>query len=347
MGLNRPDESSDPMASPPRRPTTITDVAKHAGVSVPTVSRVMNGNTKVAAALVERVRASAAELNYSASPLARSLVLGYTRTIAVVVPDLSNPTFQGALRGITRAAADEGYLVLIADTFENAANELAIATEARQKCDAVILCAPRMPDEQLERAMRDLSPVVVINRQPADPGIPVVSADYGSGIRQLLEHLHGLGHCRVSYLAGLPQSASNALRIGGIRSFVEVHPDFTVDTLECGVGFDEGFASAPDVLESGTTAVLAFNDLVAMGLLSALHERAVPVPGRLSVAGFDDIPLARFTTPPLTTARVPVESLGSEAWARLSSLLAATEAAESLRFDPELVIRGSTGPAPS
>jgi LacI family transcriptional regulator len=305
----------------------------------------MNGNTSVGAGLVARVRASAAELSYSASPLARSLVLGFTRTIAVVVPDLSNPTFQAALRGITKAAAEEGYLVLIADTFENAEKELAIATEARHKCDAVILCAPRMPDDQLERAVHDLAPVVVINRQ-AGLDVPVVLADYGAGIRLLLEHVYSLGHRHVAYLAGLPQSASNAQRVAGIHTYVKNHPDLAVDFLACGVGFDEGFGSVDAVLATRSTAVLAFNDLVAMGLLSALHERGVTVPDQLSVMGFDDIPFARFTTPPLSTANVPVENLGSEAWGRLSSLLTGTEAAASLSFTPGLQVRGSTGPAP-
>lgn len=335
------------MTKPISRARTINDVAAHAGVSLATVSRVMNGNPKVDPELAAKVHASAIALNYTASPLARSLVLGFTRTIAVVVPDLSNPTFQGALRGITAAAAKAGYLVLIADTFENATSELSIATEARRKCDAVILCAPRMSQPEFDRALRDLAPVVVINRETADAEVPSISADYAAGIELLLEHLYALGHRHIRYLAGLAQSASNARRIEGIRRYTDSHDSLAVEVVDCGVGFEDGFQSAAGVLASGATAAIAFNDLVAMGLLSAVNERKVAVPDQLSVVGFDDIPLAKFTTPTLTTARVSVEDLGTEAWIRLNALLSGGVVGPSETFIPELRVRASSGPVRS
>ena len=131
-------------AQPSTRPPTITDVAARAGVSLATVSRVMNGNASVDSALAERVRAAAEELNYSASPLARSLVLGKTSTIAVVVPDLENPTFHGVLRGLSRAAARDGYHVLIADSAESVTNERTLATLLRNRGNAQGVWARRM-----------------------------------------------------------------------------------------------------------------------------------------------------------------------------------------------------------
>ena len=136
------------------RPQTIADVAARAGVSLATVSRVMNGNSSVDHALAERVRTAAAELNYTASPLARSLVLGKTHTIAVVVPDLENPSFHGVLRGLSRAAARNGYHILIADSAESVAEELVLAVETRRRCDGLVLCAPRMPEADLATAAR-------------------------------------------------------------------------------------------------------------------------------------------------------------------------------------------------
>src|SRR5215207_7695117 len=146
------------------RPQTIADVAARAGVSLATVSRVMNGNPSVDQALAEKVRVAAEELNYSASPLARSLVLGKTNTIAVVVPDLANPTFHGVLRGLSRAAKRDGYHILIADSGESVSDERILAVETRRRCDGVILCAPRMPDPELERVLTEIKPVVLVNR---------------------------------------------------------------------------------------------------------------------------------------------------------------------------------------
>ncbi len=335
------------MSVPPRpRTPTIADVAARAGVSFATVSRVMNGNPSVDQTLADRVRAAAVELNYSASPLARSLVLGRTSTVAVVVPDLGNPTFYGVLRGLSRAAARDGFHVLIADSAESVAEERVLAVETRRRCDGVVLCAPRMPDLELQPLLSELKPVVLVNRDPGPSGAPVVAADYHRALSELLLHLHQLGHRSLAYLAGAPQSASNARRLAAVRDFEQSHPESTVEVLPGGVSFADGHAAGERVLRSSATGVLAFNDLVAMGLMSALHERGVGVPEQISVVGFDDIPFARYTTPPLTTASVPVTELGEQAWLRLWDLLNDRTPAPPLFLRPRLEQRGSSGPAP-
>ncbi|GAB3614955.1 hypothetical protein GCM10027415_32950 [Humibacter ginsengisoli] len=325
---------------------TIADVAARAEVSLSTVSRVMNGSTTVDAALAERVREAASSLGYSASPLARSLVLGTTQTIAVVVPDLGNPTFQGALRGLSDGASERGYHVLVADSHEQASEERVLALDARRRCDGIVLFAPRMPAEDLEALLPLLAPVVVMNRRPDTEGVPSVAADYKAGLAALLEHLYELGHRRMLYLAGSNQAASNRNRLAAIREFVAAHPDVQISSSPCGVGFEEGHHSAQVVVESAATAVLAFNDLVAMGLLSALGERGIRVPEDVSVTGFDDIPFARYTTPPLTTATIAVAELGEQTWERMWSLLQGEEAGIDATFVPQVVPRGSTGPVP-
>lgn len=312
-----------------------------------TVSRVMNGNYKVDPGIADRVRAAAAELNYTANPLARSLVLGRTQIISILVPDLANPTFQSVLRGLSRAAAKDKYHVLVADSVETVSLEGALAVETRRSCDAIVLCAPRMPDDQLKSLLPELEPAVLINRDSPLASVPTLAADYEAGIQPLARHLYELGHRRIAYLEGNTKSVSNTNRLKGLERFAREHPDVELLTFTCGVAFEHGHAAADDVITSGVTGVLAYNDLVAMGLLSALQERGVRVPEHVSVAGFDDIALARYTTPPLTTASVPIAELGGEAWKRLHALLRKETPDYDLTFRPRIEVRGSTGKAPS
>jgi LacI family transcriptional regulator len=331
------------MPRPPKG-VTIADVAARAGVSLSTVSRALNGNTRVDPALAERVRTAAADLQYTASPLARSLVLGRTQTIAVVVPDLGNPTFQAILRGLSRAAAADGYHVLIADSAESVDEERILAVETRRRADGVILCAPRMPQDELDALVAGLGPVVLVNRS-AGPGIPSVRADYRSALAAELAHLHTHGHRRFVYLSGIARSVANAARLEAIAAFRAQHPEADITELPGGVDFDSGAGAADAVLASGATAALAFNDLVAMGLLSAVQAKGCRVPDDLSIVGFDDIPFARYTTPPLTTAAVPAAELGARAWAQMRGLLDGDEPGAPVALLPELAVRGSSGPA--
>ena len=321
----------------------ITDVAKLAGVSLSTVSRAMNGNPTVDPALAERVLAAATELGYSANPVARSLVLGRTQTVSVVIPDLANPTFQAILRGLSRAAAADGYHVLISDTDEQVTEEAELAATTRRRTDGVILCAPRLSQAELDALLPTVSPAVVINRPP-QPGVPTVAADYGVAMSGLIDHLHGLGHRRIAFLSGVVVSASGAARVRAIAEACDRHPDLEVVDIPAGVDFDSGAAAVDAVSASGATAVLAFNDLVAMGLLSAATTRGIRVPEDLSIAGFDDIPFAAYTTPPLTTAAVPAAELGRRAWEAMHALLTGTAPGPDATLMPEVIVRASTGP---
>nr|WP_201468805.1 LacI family DNA-binding transcriptional regulator [Microbacterium hydrocarbonoxydans] len=321
----------------------ITDVAKLAGVSLSTVSRAMNGNPTVDPLLVERVRAAAAELGYTANPLARSLVLGQTQTVSVMIPDLANPTFQAILHGLSRAAAADGFHVLISDTAEQVADEVALATTTRRRTDGVILCAPRLPQSELSALLPTVAPAVVINRLP-QIDVPTVAADYGAAMGELIAHLRELGHRRIVFLSGVVGSASGEARARAIADAAAVG-DIEFIEIPAGVDFDSGAASADAVVASGATAVLAFNDLVAMGLLSAVTTRGLRVPDDLSITGFDDIPFAAYTTPPLTTAAVPAAEIGRLAWDAMHALLTGGEPVSAATFTPAVVVRASTGPA--
>ena len=179
------------------------------------------------------------------------------------------------MRGLSRAAAANGYHILIADSAESVAEEMVLAVETRRRCDGLVLCAPRMPEADLARLLEELKPVVLINRDAGSPGTPVVAADHRTALTELLNLLYGYDHRSMVYLAGVPGSASNARRVAAVHDFLDDHADVRIQILPGGVTFDDGYAAAPRVLDSSATAVLAFNDLLATGLMGALSDQGV------------------------------------------------------------------------
>jgi LacI family transcriptional regulator len=321
---------------------TITDVAAAAGVSRATVSRVVNNLQTVDPAIAEKVQRVIAELDYKPSGTARSLSLGITQTVAMIVPNLGNPVFQQVLRGVTIAAARDGFRVLVADSQEDIENEESIARDVRRYCDAVILCSPRLDGDRLVDLLHAVSPAAVINRSSQSGTVPAVTVDYAGGVRELVDHLLGLGHRRFAYLAGPPRSASNVQRIETLQRLA-AERDLTVEFIPCGHTMDDGFRAWDDLQTRAATAVLTFNDIVALGLLGRLAEEGVPVPERLSVAGFDGIQASRFSSPPLTTMAFDHVAMGESAWAALREEMTGTSRHGDLIIPPVLVPRRSTG----
>jgi LacI family transcriptional regulator len=168
--------------------------------------------------------------------------------------------------------------------------------------------------------------------------------DYAQATGLIIDHHVGLGHRHLAYLGGPVASASNRLRVAGLDEAERRHPELRIDRQTVGSSLDSGWSSAESVLDSGATAVVAFNDLVALGLMSRLRELDVPVPGRLSVVGVDDIPYARFSDPALTTVSVPQEALGVEAWRRLHRAMSGDGVEGPLWLEGTLHLRESTGP---
>ena len=333
------------MPNPPRQ-VTIAQVAEYAGVSQASVSRVLNRNQTVDPAISAKVREAIEKLNYSPSQMARNLVRGRSNTVALVVPDLENPMFQGVLKGLSREAALDGYRVLVADTAERVDDEEEIAVEARSRCDALVLVSPRMPAERLEALLARSGPIVVVNRPVASDPAAELSVDYEHAVRTLGEHLVSLGHSRIAYLSGPPQAYADGLRRRGLAELVARNAGVEVLDIAGGSQVEDGYRAAEDVLSSSATAVIAFNDLVALGLLARLRELAVDVPGEISVTGIDDIPLARFAAPALTTMSVPRVELGAQSWRRLRDAMRGAPATHPLSYRAILEVRGSTGPAP-
>jgi len=327
------------------RAITMAQVAQYAGVSQASVSRVLNGVTTVDPDIVAKVTRAVAALNYSPSEAARSLVRGRSHTVALLVPDLENPVFQGILKGLSEAAARDGYRVLVADSAESVHVESEIAIEARSKCDALVLVSPRMPDADLRELMERAAPVVVVNRMITGTLAAQLSVDYATAIGELASHLLDFGHRRIAYLSGPALSYANELRARGLGEFVREHRDVELLTIPAGSSMEAGYDAADAVLETGATAAIAFNDLVALGMMSRLREVGVEIPEQLSVVGLDDIPQARFAAPPLTTMSVPRHEIGRQAWSRMRDLIDGRLSSHGLSYRPTLIARASSGPA--
>ena len=230
-----------------------------------------------------------------------------------------------------------------------AEREAGIARDARRQCDAVVLVAPRMNDLELEALIPQISPVVVLNRHLPDPQVATVGIDYASGMSQLVSHLESLGHRDLLYVAGPPRSAAHQARLTALNALIDVSPSLTLRTVLGGSTMADGHRAAEQVLEIGATAAMAFNDLVAFGLLARLNEFGVDVPGDISVTGFDGIELSRFAVPALTTVGQEELDAGAVAWRRLRAQLGADgdpAPADSTLLVPRLIVGDSTGRVP-
>jgi LacI family transcriptional regulator len=325
-----------------RRPT-VFDVARAAGVSIATVSRVLNGSAVVDQALVARVNSAAGQLGYRPNMVARDFRQGLTRTIGVIVPDLANPFFPDVVKGLAHEVTAVNQRLLIADSREDPEEELRLVGELSGRCDGVVLCSPRMSAEHLRSVAGWGVPLVCTNREVRGLPLSTVGIDSARGMVQAVQHLAGLGHRHVGYLAGPPTSWSDRNRRAGLRTGAR-DCGVRVSVIVAGSTSEAGHAALPDLLRRKVTAVLAFNDLVALGALARLREEHLAVPEALSVVGFDDIPVAAFLGPPLTTVSVPKQELGRRAWAMLQQLLVAGAPPRRERLPSALVVRESTGP---
>lgn len=320
---------------------TIYDIAKIAGVNPSTVSRALSKPGRVSAKTQKLIEDAAAELNYQVNPFARALPTGRTSTFGLIVADITNPTFFDIIRGAETTATLRDYTLMLAESAESAATELTAARRMMATVDGLILASPRMNDDDIRILARD-KPVVVINREVE--GVPCVVPDVSKGISEAVRSLTANGHRKVAFVAGPPQSWMSARRWEGVQAACEWSGLDAVRLESSKPTVDGGRQVARDVRNSGASAVLTYNDLLAIGLMQELQAAGIVVPDHLSIVGFDDIFGADFTTPPLTTVRSPLGECGSAAATRLLDLLhGAGETAGTLRVETELVLRGSSG----
>ncbi|GAA2720279.1 LacI family DNA-binding transcriptional regulator [Cellulomonas aerilata] len=327
---------------------TLRDVARAAGVSAATASRALAAEPgAVATDRRERVLRAADELGYRRPGATASGPP--SRRVGVIVPDMENPFFSGVVKGIGHRARDAGVTVFVADSDEDSRVEADLVRQLASQVDGLVLCSPRMSDDALAALPGDLA-VVLLNREA--PGLPSIVVDNSDGVRQALEHVHALGHRRIAYAGGPVDSWSDRERRRGLAAAVAALPD--VDVVQLGhfpAAFSGGVAAADLVVATGASAVIAHNDLVALGVLDRLRARGVDVPGRVSVVGFDDVPAATQVSPALTTVGIPIRTLGRTAVDLLLELAprpaGPRPTPQVRRIAVSLVVRGSTGPAPA
>jgi DNA-binding LacI/PurR family transcriptional regulator len=323
---------------------TIKDVARLAGVSQPSVCRALADPGRVRPETRESVERAARELGYHPNRVARSLITGRTANLGVVLPDLANPFFPSVVKSIQTQARRFDYAVFLSDTDEDPAVEAPAIRALAKQVDGFLLCSPRAPDEDL-RSFAGEKPIVVLNRRITP--YPSVTADNADGMRQAAAHLHALGHRDVAYVAGPRTSWSNRDRQRGLRAAITAHGMNLVEIGSVAPTVDGGAAAADLVLAASVTAVLAYNDLVALGLIKRFHARGVRVPEQLSVVGFDDILVAGLVGPPLTTVAIAKEQIGRVGVDLLMELMADRDSTGTARrvLPTQLIVRGSTGPA--
>jgi LacI family transcriptional regulator len=327
---------------------TIREVAHATGLSVATISRVLNGKSAVREETRKKVLAAAARLRWVPHGAARSLNTKETRNVGVLLPDIYGEFFSEIIRGIDLIARRRGFHVLVSSSHSDRSETEDVLRALRGRVDGVIVMSPTIAARDLRDNLPEGLPAVLLNCI-AGKGFDSISIDNYGGAYAMARHLSGLGHRRVAFIAGPPGNHDAEERRRGFRDGLrtswgtprgewEVEGDF---------GEESGFRAGKEILclSPRPTAVFAANDAMAIGCLSALQGAGVEVPDQMALAGFDDIPISRFTAPPLTSVRVSIGELGARAMERLLTALAdgAGHTHQHETLTTSLVVRESCG----
>lgn len=329
---------------------TIKDVAREASVSVATVSRVFNDATVVREDTARRIRDVATSLRYVPHNGARSLITSRTNTLGVLLPDLYGEFFSEVIRGIDLAARRSGYHLIISSSHSDKTEIEAAMRAMRGRVDGVIVMSPDIDADSLLNVPATL-PVVLLCSPSRGHEVDSLIIQNCRGAREMVGHLISLGHRRIAILKGAPGNYDASERLRGYRTALREAGIAAERSLERDGGFTEagGYAATLELLgaDPRATAIFAANDSMALGALSALRESGVRVPDDIAVAGFDDIPLARYMDPPLSSVRVPIADLGARAVGMLVDGIAHKNehTRRRERVSTELVIRQSSGAA--
>lgn len=330
------------------RSTTIYDVARAAGVAPSTVSRAFSRPGRVNAETAERIRTVAADLGYRANPQARALSTTRTMMLAVVLADVTNPGFFDLVRGAGSAAREAGYTMMLGETQESAGHEREMLEAMAASADGIVLAGARTSDAGI-RQIAKVTPVVVVNRDVT--GVPAVVVDLARGARASAEHLHHLGHRDITYLSGPEASWPDGMRWRALREVgaglglrIRRSGPFQ-PTVGGGVQAAEAWLAAKGA-STASTAVVGYNDLLAIGFIRAVLKAGARVPDDVSVVGFDNTSSAELITPELTTVAAPMREVGRTA---AGNVIAFARGAAPKRTGPvvlptRLVERASTAP---
>jgi DNA-binding LacI/PurR family transcriptional regulator len=320
---------------------TIYDVAKAAGVSASTVSRAFARPGRVNAETAQRIFDSAQAMGYRAAGLP-GLAGTRTRTLALVVTDITNPFYFEIIRGAHDAAAEAGYTIMLSHTREDPYEEREWTERGLHNVEGVLLASSRMSDSTI-RMVAKQKPMVVLNRKL--PEVPCILTDNGRGVRRAVEHLAELGHDTITYVAGPESSWADGVRWQSLRE-AAIELDLRVSrigpcnnpTIHAGVGLAE------EVMRQRTTAVLAFNDVLAIGVMKGLKRLRVRIPDDVSIVGFDNVILADIVEPGLTTVAAPLHAQGVTGVTNLIAVIrGAVPSREPIVLPVKLVVRESTG----
>lgn len=328
---------------------TIKDVAREAGVSVATVSRAYNGSALVKEDTRRRVQAVAERLGYSPNGAARSLITSRTSTIGVLLPDLHGEFFSEIIRGIDQTAQRHGYHLLVSGSHDQAGEIEAALQSMRGRVDGLIVMSPNLDARGAVRHLSALFPVVLLNCAAEAGALDTITIANRAGARDMVRHLIALGHRRIAIITGAAHNYDAVERRRGYHAALRAAGIAPHATWEVAGDFGErsGYVAARELLRTTPrpTAIFASNDAMAIGAISALREAGVRVPADIAVAGFDDIPMAAYINPPLTTVHVDIPALGERAAERLIDALHGGNGQKAQReqLPTRVVIRDSCG----
>lgn len=331
---------------------TIKDVAKRAGVSVATVSRVLNKSGPVSPEAAERIHEAANALHYVPHGGARSLITSKTSTIGVLLPDLYGGFFSEMIRGIDQTAQHHGYHLLLSGSHNRKAEMEAAMRAMRGRTDGVIAMSPHFDAATLVENLPPSLPVILLSCEARDEDYQVIAIDNLGGAEVMVRHLVKLGHRRIAMVMGEKGHFDTAERLQGYRHAL----------VEAGITPDERYEAQGDFSEASghravqellalpdrPTAIFCANDSMAIGGLAAVHDAGLRVPEDMTVVGFDDIPLAHYMSPPLSSVHVPVFEMGERAVTRLIAALKGEPVSERRheRLPTRLVVRSSCAAPP-
>jgi LacI family transcriptional regulator len=335
------------ISSPAPREVTIKEVAARANVSVATVSRVVNNKGPVARETWQRVIDACQALRYVPHGAARSLSIRRTNTVEVLLPDLYGEFFSEVIRGIDLAARRRGYHLLVSGSHSDWGEMAAVLQAVRGRVDGLIVMSPDLEARSLRAHLPAGVPVVLLNCADDSGGYSITIDNFG-GAQAMVGHLLSAGSKKIAFIAGPERNVDAAERLRGFREALASMPGATAHEVPGDFSEEAGYSAVREILalRERPDAVFAANDSMAIGALCALQEAGLRVPADIAVVGFDDIPIARFVSPPLTTVNVSISELGRRAFDLLLEAVENPSASGRIEAVPtRLVVRESCGAA--
>ena len=330
---------------------TIKDIAEKCGVHPSTVSRALSGAMShlVAPEVAKRIRTAAAVLGYQPNVTAAGLRTGRSGLIGVLAPDIADPGFPPVLSGITETLGAQGYAIIVVDVGPDPSRERELVDRLIARgVDGLVLATVTLHDPIVAHCLAAAIPVVLVNRSDAAQKLPAVVTDDQAGMRLAVEHLAGLGHVSIGHIAGPQTVSTGALRAAGFKA-AAARAGLSAQNIAIeparAYTREQGRLAALRLLDrkNAPTAIVAANDLLALGIYDALAARGLNCPADVSVVGHNDMPYVDMLSPPLTTVRIAQREIGNQAARLLLDAIAAPAArSERVMLEPRLIVRGST-----